>query len=98
MIHQMLENTCSRCEVTFDQWTLYRTHILDKKCFKKLLAKNISGRTKAQIVNDAEQTWLGKYLIPKQNKKETIKYNENPTFEVLTFADIAWLDINAAAR
>jgi len=49
-----IDNLCVRCETRFNQWSEYHKHMTGIKCKVKIVALNISGRSKAQIVADWE--------------------------------------------
>lgn len=55
-------NTCARCEMSFNTWNEYNTHVVTQTCFKKIVPLNTSGRTKVQIV-DAWEYRHHKHLI-----------------------------------
>jgi len=58
-----IDNTCSRCEQHFPNWGSYHTHATMALCARKLKPLNTSGRSKAQIVANFEQTKLKGALI-----------------------------------
>ena len=62
-MNQTIANLCTRCETKFIQWSQYHQHITNNTCAKKIKPLNTSGRTKAEIVGNVENTWLKKYLI-----------------------------------
>ena len=62
-----MPNTCIYCgELKFESWFLFREHMVHnhlKKLKTELKPFNISGRSKAQIVEDVERIWLGEHII-----------------------------------
>ncbi len=51
---QQIDNLCARCEVRFDQWSMYHRHVIANTCRKQIKPFNTSGRTKHQIVTEWE--------------------------------------------
>ena len=81
-------NFCARCETTFSKWELYAYHMQSKECVKVIKSVNTSGRTKAQIVNDAERTWLAPHIVGGvANFKPT---EPMPDLFELAIGDIQW--------
>jgi len=60
---QKMVNQCAKCEARFSQWSAYHTHVMLASCAKKIVPLNTSGRTKMQIVMEAESSWLKGSLI-----------------------------------
>ena len=58
-------NKCAICEKIFKKWHEYYQHT-QIKCVKKFVAVNTSGRSKRQIVEDAENSWLKPYLTKQE--------------------------------
>jgi len=52
-----IANVCARCEMRFDQWSIYHAHTITNKCIKKILPTKTSDRTSAKIIADMEATW-----------------------------------------
>lgn len=63
-----MPNHCSLCQTTFGHWSEYTSHMrthhnVSHKVNYSMLPVNTSGRTKKQIVEEAEKAWLKPGLL-----------------------------------
>lgn len=59
-----MPSTCPHCGIGFNKWEDYNEHLTTHRvALSHLLPVNHSGRSKAQIVDEAERSWLAPYLI-----------------------------------
>lgn len=74
-----MTNKCVRCQISFKDYIDYHEHILTHQQnnaleahAKHLIAhsRSTSGRTKEQIVEQAESSWLGSIIITTSNETE----------------------------
>ena len=57
-----MPSTCPYCGIGFHGWGEYHEHLKTHQ-HKEVKPVNHTGRSKAQIVSEAEETWLHPYLI-----------------------------------
>ena len=88
------ENTCSRCGQDFHVWSEYHMHITPMRCARVIRPINTSGRSKAQIIEDAERTWLMPYLVTNVISKGL----QNEKTNGIDLADIMWADTPGSSR
>jgi len=74
-----MPSTCPHCGIGFNQWQDYQEHLTSSHRHKalesnaKALARHhrsTSGRSKAQIVAEAESTWLAPFIVTSSNEQE----------------------------
>ena len=68
-------NTCVHCGIGFSKWGDYNEHLQEAHkmtSYGTVLIKpvNVSGRSKAQIVKEAEASWLAPLIITTSNEQE----------------------------
>ena len=51
---QNISNLCVKCETRFEKRVEYHRHVTEAKCARHFKPFNLSGRSRAQIVNDWE--------------------------------------------
>jgi len=74
-----MAHICPHCQIGFNVWQDYQEHLSSSHRHLALESRdravavnhrNVSGRTKAQIVNEAELTWLAPFIISSSNEAE----------------------------
>jgi DNA-directed RNA polymerase subunit RPC12/RpoP len=61
-----MPSTCALCGKHFQTWEEYKMHTAFRHS-QKIMPVNTSGRTKAEIVSNAESTWLRSFIIESNN-------------------------------
>ena len=57
-----MPSTCPICGICFQTWSEYHEHTRTHQ-HKEVKPVNHTGRSKAQIVHDAEETWLHPFIV-----------------------------------
>ena len=61
-----MPSTCPICGICFQTWSEYHEHTRTHQ-HKEIKPVNHTGRSKAQIVREAEETWLCPFIIQSSN-------------------------------
>lgn len=67
---------CGTCDKTYYGHGEYDLH--RHKCRKELKPERTTDRTRAQIVADAERTWLAPYIVRKTSDSVTVRVTDEP--------------------
>ena len=72
----LMPSTCPHCGIGFNHWNDYHEHLASSHRHMGLESKarplpaNYTGRSKAQIVREAEASWLRPLIVTTSNEQE----------------------------